>query len=101
MKKLKSIINDIKTATDKNTPEYNQLLWQLICYSPKMPVRFPVNLLLEEAHKFTLKALDAFFTKSELNFNGFIWGAGRRKILLTHGWASKAADFYELITQLR
>ena len=101
MKKLKSIINDIKTATDKTTPEYNQLLWQLICYSPKMPVRYPVNLLLEEAEKFTLKALDAFFTKSELDFNGFIWGTGRRKILLTHGWASKAADFYELITKLR
>jgi hypothetical protein len=101
MKKLKSIINDIKSATDKTTTEYNQLLWQLICYSPKMAVRYPVNLLLDEANKFSLKALDAFFSKSELNFNGFIWGVGKRKILLTHGWASKAADFYELITKLR
>lgn len=101
MKKLKRIINEIKAATDKTTPGYNELLWQLICYSPKMPVRYPVNLLLDEAHQFSLKALDAFFSQSELNFNGFIWGSGRRKILLTHGWASKAADFYELITQLR
>ncbi len=101
MKKLKSIINDIKTATDKTAPEYNQLLWQLICYSPQMPVRYPVNLLLEEAGKFSLKVPDVYFTKSELNFNGFTWGTGSRKILLTHGWASKAADFHELITGLR
>ncbi len=101
MKKLKRIINEIKTTTNKNTPEYNQLLWQLICYSPKMPVRYPVNLLLDEAVQFSLKALDAYFTQTELGFNGFMWGTGSRKILLTHGWASKAADFYQLITALR
>jgi hypothetical protein len=101
MKKLKGIINEIKTATDKTTPQFNQLLWQLICYSPKMPVRYPVNLLLDEAKKFNLKALDVYFTQSELDFNGFIWGEGSNKILLTHGWASKAADFYQLITALR
>lgn len=101
MKKLKAIINDIRTATDKTTPEFNQLLWQLICYSPKVAVRYPVNLLMDEATKFSLKANDAFFSKSDLEFNGFIWGNGSRKILLTHGWASKAADFADLITALR
>lgn len=101
MKKLKGIINDIRTATDKTTPAYNQLLWQLICYSPKMPVRYPQNILLDEATKFTLTAQDDYFTKGEVIFNGFTWGEGSRKILLTHGWASKAADFADLITALR
>ena len=36
----------------------------------------------------------------ELNFNTFKWGSGNKKILITHGWGSKAADFVELITAL-
>ncbi|WP_029277036.1 alpha/beta fold hydrolase [Pedobacter borealis] len=35
-----------------------------------------------------------------ISINCFSWGNGKRKVLLTHGWASKALDFYELIIEL-
>nr|WP_294949242.1 alpha/beta hydrolase [uncultured Mucilaginibacter sp.] len=100
MKKLKQIITKVKT-TDETSPSFNALLWQLICYSPKMPPRLQQQQLLDEAEKFSLSAYDEHFTKTDLTFNGFKWGNGSRKILLTHGWGSKAADFSELISALR
>jgi hypothetical protein len=101
MKKLKQIFTEIK-ANSSHTPDgLNQLLWQLICYSPKMPVRFQQQQLLDEAEKFSLKAKDDYFAHKELIFNGFKWGSGKHKILITHGWGSKAADFTEMITALR
>ena len=40
MKKLKQIIQDVKTLITENKPdELNSMLWQLICYPPKMPLR--------------------------------------------------------------
>ncbi len=101
MKKLRGIINDVKTEGQKSGDTFNKLLWQLICYSPKMPVRLQQQQLLDEAKKFSLDVFDPYFSDSELTFNGFIWGDGTIKIYLTHGWASKAADFFELITALR
>src|SRR5882757_6717915 len=101
MKKLKQIFNEVKTGTSHTLDELNQLLWQLICYSPKMPVRLQQQQLLDEAEKFTLKAKDEYFAHLDLSFNGFKWGSGKRKVLITHGWGSKAADFTELITALR
>ena len=100
MKKLKQIIAQVKT-TDEASEEFNDLLWQLICYSPKMPVRLQQQQLLDEAEKFSLTAYDEHFTHTHLNFNGFKWGSGKLKIVITHGWGSKAADFAELITALR
>lgn len=100
MKKLKQIFNEVKTGSSHTPDEQNQLLWQLICYSPKMPVRLQQQQLLDEAEKFSLKAMDDYFAHRELTFNGFKWGSGRRKVLITHGWGSKAADFAELITSL-
>src|SRR5690242_3522676 len=101
MKKLKQIFTEVKTNSSHTKDELNQLLWQLICYSPKMPVRFQQQQLLDEAEKFTLQAKDEFFAHKNLNFNGFKWGNGNHKVLITHGWGSKTADFTELITELR
>ena len=100
MKKLKQIFNEVKTNSGHTPDELNQLLWQLICYSPKMPVRLQQQQLLDEAEKFTLKAKDEYFAHRDLSFNGFKWGSGKHKILITHGWGSKAADFTEMITSL-
>src|ERR1700743_191371 len=101
MKKLRQIFTEVKAATSHTPDELNQLLWQLICYSPKMPVRFQQQQLLDEAEKFSLKAKDNYFAHKELVFNGFKWGNGKHRVLITHGWGSKAADFTELITALR
>ena len=72
MKKLKQIFLDVTTGTSCTLDELNQLLWQLICYSPKMPVRFQQQHLLDEAEKFSLKAKDEYFAHKHLSFNGFI-----------------------------
>jgi len=101
MKRLKQIFNEIKDGQSHTQAELNQLLWQLICYSPKVPLRHHQQQLLDEAEKFTLKVKDEYFARRQLSFNGFKWGNGKHKILLTHGWGSKAADFTELITALK
>ena len=101
MKKLKQIFNEVKSGSAHNPEELNNLLWQLICYSPKMPVRLQQQQLLDEAEKFTLTVNDEHFAKRELSFNGFKWGSGKYKLLITHGWGSKAADFTEMIMALR
>ena len=102
MKKIRQIITEVKAlAAGPPTPELNQLLWQLICYPPKMPLRLQQQELLNEAEKFSLKVNDVYFTYNELTFNGFIWGDGPHKVLISHGWGSKAADFVEMITALR
>jgi pimeloyl-ACP methyl ester carboxylesterase len=100
MKKLRQIIAQIKTTTSA-TDEFSELIWQLICYSPKMPVRLQQEQLLNEAEKFNLAVEDEYFAKKELTFNGFKWGNGSKKLLITHGWGSKAADFTEMITALK
>lgn len=66
-----------------------------------MPVRFQQEQLLNESENFSLRVTDDFFAKRELSFNGFKWGEGKYKVLITHGWGSKAADFYELISKLK
>ncbi|TFF36688.1 alpha/beta fold hydrolase [Mucilaginibacter psychrotolerans] len=100
MKKLKQILAQVKAANDTD-PAYIDLLWQLICYSPKMPLRLLQQQMLDEAERFTLSTYDEHFTHTDLTFNGFIWGSGGRTIMITHGWGSKAADFMELIAALR
>jgi hypothetical protein len=77
------------------------MLWQLICYSPKMSPRLQQQQLLDEAQKFTLPVDDPHFAKSVLNFNGFIWGDGSKKVLISHGWGSKAIDFDEVIYRVK
>jgi pimeloyl-ACP methyl ester carboxylesterase len=101
MKKLKQVFNHIKALQGGEVENMTELLWQLICYSPKMPVRHQAQQLLNEAEPFSLEVDDPHFSKSTLKFNGFTWGDGQRKILITHGWGSKASDFAELITALK
>ena len=101
MKKLKQIITQVLAFPKGKPGELNDLLWQLICYSPKMPVRLQQEQLLNEAEKFSLKVNDDYFANKELLFNGFKWGNGQRKVLITHGWGSKAADFTEIIIALK
>jgi pimeloyl-ACP methyl ester carboxylesterase len=101
MKKLRQIITEVKAGITETPDDLTDLLWQLICYSPKMPLRLQQEQLLNEAEKFTLTVKDEYFAKKELHFNGFKWGSGEKKVLITHGWGSKAADFSEIITALR
>jgi hypothetical protein len=101
MKNYKQIITQFQTPDIEQTEGFNELLWQLICYSPRIPVRLQQEQLLDESVKFTLPVMDEFFTGTALLFNGFIWGTGQRKILITHGWGSKAADFTDIITRLK
>ncbi|WP_131535818.1 alpha/beta fold hydrolase [Pedobacter nototheniae] len=100
MKKLKQIIADINNARLQGI-NADKLIRSFVFYSPKMPLRLQQQQLLDEAKKFTLEVYDTYFTQTNLTINGFSWGNGKNKVLLTHGWASKAADFSELITELR
>lgn len=100
MKKLKQIVEDIKLLDDNDPERLQALLWKLICYSPKMPGRMHQQELMDNAVKGQLKVYDEYFSQSELSFNTFSWGKGPVKVLLTHGWGSKAIDFSELIHAL-
>jgi pimeloyl-ACP methyl ester carboxylesterase len=66
-----------------------------------MPLRLQQEQLLNEAEKFSLTVSDDYFAKRSLTFNGFKWGTGKYKILITHGWGSKAADLIDIITPLK
>jgi hypothetical protein len=101
MKKLRSIIKQLATIDHNNKQELNDLLWEFICYSPQWPLRPHQQQLLDEAEKFEVNVYDEYFSQQELTVNGFKWGNGKQKILITHGWGSKAADFSELIIALR
>jgi hypothetical protein len=101
MKKLKQTIADIQLLDQDKTVGFTPLLWQYICYSPKMPVRWQQQQLLDDAQTSTLKVNDKYFAEKELQFNTFKWGTGTHIILLTHGWASKALDLSEIISALR
>jgi pimeloyl-ACP methyl ester carboxylesterase len=100
MKILKQIIGEIRNSTYEDTDKFQELILQYICYSPKMPLRIFQEELLNRAEKTKLKVHDEYFSGKELTFNTFKWGNGKRKLLLTHGWGSKAADFHDLIIAL-
>ncbi|MFD0766564.1 alpha/beta fold hydrolase [Mucilaginibacter lutimaris] len=102
MKKLKQIIQEVKTLVAQNKPaELNAMLWQLICYPPKMPLRLQQEQLLTEAETFNVTVPDPYFTHKPLQVNGFKWGKGSNRVLISHGWGSKAMDFDGLITTLK
>lgn len=100
MKKLRHTISEIQSLDPDSPKQLDVLLWQYICYSPKMPVRLQQQQLLDEAEISSLKVTDEYFAQKELSFNVFRWGNGKTKILLTHGWGSKAIDFSEIILAL-
>jgi len=101
MKKLKQIIQQVKAFSENDPEGLTDLLWQLICYSPKMPLRQQQEQLLNEAEKFSLQVNDDYFAMRKLTFNGFKWGDGKHRVLLTHGWGSKASDWADVISALR
>ncbi|MGI4752098.1 MAG: alpha/beta hydrolase [Janthinobacterium lividum] len=100
MKKLKQIVAQVKANSNDAFQDRDGLLWQLICYAPKMPLRLLQEQFLSTATPFSLSVKDDFFTGKDLKFNGFKWGNGKHKVLITHGWGSKAADFLEIITAI-
>lgn len=101
MKKLKQIIEKLKDAQWDNNRNHHEFLWEYICYSPKIPLRLHQEKLLEQSQKFRLKVKDEFFSRKEIQFNSFKWGKGSNKVILTHGWGSKAGDFSEIILALQ
>ncbi|KRT15689.1 hypothetical protein ASU31_11910 [Pedobacter ginsenosidimutans] len=98
MKRLKQIVNELKLT--QAAPDA-ALMREFIFYSPKMPLRLHQEQLVAVSKQFSLKVFDTYFTNANVTINCFSWGNGRRKVLLTHGWASKALDFYELIVELQ
>ena len=100
MKNLKQIVIDVEAELAAPTGKLTAMLWQLICYSPKWPLRLQQEQLLAEAKPFMLMVRDEHFSKKDVPLNGFIWGDGKYKALLTHGWGSKGADFIDLVTPL-
>ena len=100
MKKLKQIIAEINNTEYQDTNNLQDLLLRYICYAPKTPLRIFQESLLQRAETTTLTVFDEYFSKQELSFQTFKWGNGSKKILLTHGWGSKTADFYEIIIAL-
>ncbi len=101
MKKLKEIIKELKISVDQQDPERQALIRKFILYSPKMPLRLHQQQLIDESKQFQLSIYDTYFTQSNILVNCFSWGSGKIKVLLTHGWASKGLDFYELIVALK
>lgn len=100
MKILKQIIAELKESNFENTNQLHDLVLRYICYAPKMPLRILQEDLLGRAENTSLVVDDKYFSGKQLTFKAFRWGKGSRKILLTHGWGSKAADFNELIIAL-
>ncbi|KIO77202.1 hypothetical protein TH53_11000 [Pedobacter lusitanus] len=100
MKHYRQIYQQAKDLTQLDSAAINDLLWKLICYAPKLPLRLAQEELLNKATPFQLTVTDTYFSKKQLVFNGFKWGNGKKKILLTHGWSSKAADFSAVIEEL-
>jgi len=98
LKRLKQIVNALKLT--QSTPDA-ALMREFIFYSPKMPLRLHQEQLVAASKQFSLQVYDTYFTKADVTINCFSWGNGKRKVLLTHGWASKALDFYELIIELQ
>ena len=100
MKHYRQIYQQAKDLSQLDNSAIDDLLWKLICYAPKLPLRLAQEELLNKAIPFQLTVADTYFSKKQLIVNGFKWGTGSRKILLTHGWSSKAADFSAIIEEL-
>ena len=75
-------------------------LWNFISFPIRLPNRPHQEELFAKASQFSMQVEDPYFAMKNLSFNGYSWGIGKRKIYLTHGWSSKAADFTEIITSL-
>jgi pimeloyl-ACP methyl ester carboxylesterase len=101
MEKYKELINQVKSLAYGDPLKFQDMLWKALFYSPKTPVKPYQRQQLDEAEKFSLEITDKFSDNKKLIVNGFKWGKGNHKVILTHGWASKAADFAAMIKALR
>lgn len=100
MKVYKEIVAQAREMKSSSTAEQEAILWKLLCYAAKMPLRKNQEELISQATPIVLEAADTHFSGEILPFNAFKWGSGSKLILVTHGWSSKAADFTSLITAL-
>ena len=99
MKTYKQRLVDVRKAEDPAARL--EALWNYISFPIRLPNRPHQEELMAQASRFSMPVEDPYFAKKELRFQGYIWGSGSRKIYLTHGWSSKAADFTEIITALQ
>ncbi|WP_134088154.1 alpha/beta fold hydrolase [Olivibacter sp. XZL3] len=98
MRKIRQITLEIQGLIEKQALEELRLrIFDYLFYSPKFPLRSKQQDLLARAERAEFSVFDPYFTNKNLSVKGFSWGAGEDLILLTHGWASKAADFDCLI----
>lgn len=98
MKTYKQRLLEVRKAEDPQV--LLKALWNYISFPIRLPNRPHQEALLAEASRFSMQVEDPYFAMKKLSFQGYIWGSGSRKIYLTHGWSSKAADFTEIITAL-
>jgi len=98
MKTYKQRLIEVRKADDPQ--ELLKALWNYISFPIRLPNRPHQEELLSQAILFSMQVEDPYFAMKDLSFSGYRWGNGRRKIYLTHGWSSKAADFTEIITAL-
>lgn len=100
MRKIKQMADHLSALAARNSEELSAPLFDYLFYSPKLPLRRHQQGLLNLAKSEQVEVFDEYFEKKTLKMNVFIWGQGDEIILLTHGWASKAADFCELVDSL-
>lgn len=100
MKVYKEIVAKARKLDTYDTAEQEQILWELLCYAPKMPLRKNQEDLLAQADHEQMQVEDIYFSGKTLDFNVFKWGKGPKLIFITHGWSSKAADFSSVIQLL-
>jgi hypothetical protein len=100
MRKIKQMAAHLSALAARNSEELSAPLFDYLFYSPKLPLRQHQQSLLNLARSEQVEVFDEYFEKKILKMNVFVWGQGDEIILLTHGWASKAADFSELVDSL-
>lgn len=100
MRKIKQIANQLAHLVENESQELSPSLFEYLFYSPKFPLRKYQLELLDRARKEEVSVFDEYFEKEKLKINVFIWGHGKEIVLLTHGWASKAADFSHMVERL-
>jgi hypothetical protein len=98
MKTYKQRLIEVRKAEDPQ--ELLKALWNYISFPIRLPNRSHQEELLSQATRFSMEVEDPYFAMKDLTFYGYRWGNGLRKIYLSHGWSSKAADFTEIISAL-
>lgn len=98
MKTYKQRLQDVRKTEDPQA--LMTALWNYISFPIRLPNRPHQEELMAKASRFSIPVEDPYFAMKDLSFQGYSWGMGSRKIYLTHGWSSKAADFTEIITAL-